>query len=245
MGLTVDTAFMEGKIVDVEFLSDRVRQITIDYGKEPFSFKPGQFVAVNPVEGQLNPNLWTYYSIASAPVADHIFDLCVSIENSSSTLGFDPLSTFVVGKRLKLKQAAGVFTLPDAFDGDLVFIGTGTGIAPIRSMVHNLINNHQMNRSIHIIFGARTYSEILYKDEFDQISSRYPNFKYDIVLSRDDGWQGYRGYVDEAYMDLFQQPRQDTLIYLCGWPDMVRKAINDFIYTLGFKQNQLVYELYG
>lgn len=242
---TVEVNIVEGQVIDTTPLSHRVLQVTIDLGKAPFAYKAGQFTAIQPIGAHVDPKLWNYYSIASAPDRNNTIQLCISTSNKSLVSEFDPVQVFCKGNTIKLKPAMGVFTLPESLSKNLIFITTGTGIAPVRSMLQELQANRGFNNAIHLVFGARNKEEILYRDELEALSKAFENFNYSVVLSKDEDWQGYKGYVDTAYLDLFTKADKNAVVYLCGWPEMVKKGIRDFVDVLGFDQDQLVYELYS
>jgi len=230
--------YMEATITDCKPLSHRVIWLHLQLGMQPFKYEPGQIVAIN-IDGESDrqPD-WKYFSIASAPNGHNGFELCVS----DSKLSPDTL----VGKKVAVKGPAGSFTLPKVIDKDLVFIATGTGIAPFRGMIHHIFEHQMPHKKIHLIQGCRSSDEILYREEFEKIARENPEFTYDIILSRasQEEWYGRRGRVRDVYLQQYHTPRPDVLFYLCGWPEMVKDGIKDLVEVNGFHTHQLVYELF-
>jgi ferredoxin-NADP reductase len=138
-----------------------------------------------------------------------------------------------------------LFCLPETIDKDLVFICTGTGIAPFRSMLRDLVHSGKPHRDIHLIFGARTEADILYRAEMEALAGVMPGFRYDVALSRQSGWPGYNGYVHQVYLEQYAGRRPDVAFYLCGWSNMIDDAVANLIVKLGYERAQIRYELYG
>src|SRR5690606_31925502 len=113
------------------------------------------------------------------------------------------------------------FVLPDPVEKDLVMICTGTGVAPFRSMLIDLHKNQKKHKNIHLIFGTRHESGILYRDEFEKLEKEMPGFKYSITLSRDENWNGLKGYVHQVYLEDYKAVRPDVDFYICGWSNMI------------------------
>lgn len=226
-------------------LNDRVMELHIDMGIKRFKFKPGQFIAMSPHIDDKPSNDWSYYSIASGPNGHNGFDLCVNMEGFREIWPTELDSKYLEGQKVTIKGAAGVFTLPTKIDKDLVFMATGTGVAPFRSMLQHIVREKIPHRAIHLIYGGRYENEILYRDEFEELVRQLPGFTYDVVISRDEQWSGSKGRLRDYYMKVYSNRRDDVLFYLCGWPDMVRDGLKDLIDDLGYNPSQLIYELYS
>ena len=142
---------------------------------------------------------------------------------------------------------------------DTVFIATGTGIAPFRSMLQwllppvmedgrprpsgkDLTERHQ-NRQLWLVFGNRTKSDIYYHDEFLRLAADHPNFHYLPTLSRaTPDWQGLRGYVQEHVPEVVQG-RTDMHAYICGLDKMI-KANRELLKGMGCDRRAIMYEKY-
>jgi ferredoxin-NADP reductase len=208
-----------------------------------FDFKPGQFVTFDLPIGEKRLERWRSYSIASAPNQTNIFELCIvkKYDGRGTKYLFEDIS---VGSTLNFKGPDGSFTIPQKYtENKLVFICTGTGIAPFRSMIQWLKINNLDYQYIHLIFGARFISDILYRKEFETLAIENPNFKIDVVLSRDE-WIN-TGYVHEIYLNDYKNNIENTKFYLCGWSQMVDEAVIHLKKNLGCSDHQVFYELYG
>jgi CDP-4-dehydro-6-deoxyglucose reductase len=153
------------------------------------------------------------------------------------------------GSEIIFRGPQGVFTLPETIDKDLYFISTGTGIAPFRSMVHNIMNQKIPHKNIYLIFGTRTKADLLYYDELKRLEQEVPSFQYIPTLSREK-WEGCCGYVHEIYENIVHSKMNGSgqlppsSFYLCGWKNMIDEA-KQRIQGLGYDRKAIHQELYG
>ena len=128
---------------------------------------------------------------------------------------------------------------------DTIFIATGTGIAPDRSMLQWLFadrSRHQ-NKKFWLLFGSRTENDIYYHDEFLTVAGEHKNFQYLPTLSRGDAnWKGLRGYVQNHVAEIVSG-RTDMHAYICGLDKMV-SANRDLLKSLGWDRKSILYEKY-
>ena len=124
-----------------------------------FDFKPGQFVMLNlPIASKYTNRS---YSIASPPYGNNTFELAIVLNPKG--LGTPYLwENIEVGSRIDVSKPLGKFNLEIPIVEDLCFIGTGTGIAPLRSMILHILNNNISYKNIYLIFGNRWEKEILF-----------------------------------------------------------------------------------
>ena len=211
---------------------------------EPFEFKAGQFVTMDLPVSEKRLHRWRSYSIANAPGEGNELEFCIVHLNGGLASGYF-FNEVKVGTVIRFKGPDGAFTLPGQIDKKLVFVCTGTGIAPFRSMIHDIRSRNLPTKGIHLIFGARAEDGILYREEFEKLQKEWPDFRYDIALSRQPDWKGYKGYVHQVYQEHYPKPRPDVVFYLCGWSNMIDDAVANIIVKLGFDKSQVRYELYG
>ena len=212
--------------------------------EEPFVFKAGQFVTFDLPIGEKRLDRWRSYSIASAPSTDNIIELCiVKVENGrASNYLFDEVE---VGSELKMKGPGGSFCLPETLSKSSVFICTGTGVAPFTSMLLELSKRNAFEGKVHLIFGTRTSEGILYRALFEKLAASEANFSYDVVLSREESWSGYKGYVHQVYLEKYQDKASETDFYLCGWSNMVDEAVDILKNKMQVPPSNIFHELYG
>lgn len=211
---------------------------------DSFDFRAGQFVTFDLPIGEKRLQRWRSYSISSAPNGTNTLELCiVRLEGGAGTSYF--FDEVAVGTSLKFKGPDGNFCLPETIEKDIVMICTGTGIAPFRSMLHDVLGEKLLTSKIHLIFGCRHAEDILYRKEMEQLAAQYPDFQYDITLSREDLAGTTRGYVHEIYKVAYAQKRDNVQFYLCGWSKMIDEAVAILLIELGYDRKQIIYELYG
>jgi CDP-4-dehydro-6-deoxyglucose reductase len=208
---------------------------------EVFDFIPGQFVTLDLPIGERNAERWRSYSIASAPDGSNQFELV--IVKAKDGKGTDYIfSNLAIGSSVDVRGPQGKFTLPDALDKDLFLICTGTGVAPFRSMIRHIYAQKISHKAIHLVFGCRYQTDLLYADEFFTLAASEASFHYHPTLSRET-WDGHQGYVHEIYRSLLAD-HPLTSFYLCGWKDMITQA-RENIMGLGYAKNDIHFELYG
>ena len=202
-----------------------------------FKYIPGQFVQI-----KVN-DLVRSYSISSYGIDGNIFELIiVNLEGGKMTnYLFEKAKE---GDNILIKGPLGKFTLPETISGDVLFICTGTGIAPFRSILQSLVNQKINHKNIYLIFGTREKKDILYPEEMKNFEKLIKGFKYIPVLSREN-WEGMTGYVHNQYLDLINNNKlEDPIFYLCGWRDMIKEARGN-LKELGFNSKKIKLEIYG
>jgi CDP-4-dehydro-6-deoxyglucose reductase len=211
-------------------------------GADRFDFKPGQFVTLDlPIHEKPNKR-WRSYSIASAPQGNNQLELVIVLDQEG--VGTPWIFNYVEpGHVFTFRGPQGVFVLPEPTPAQpLFFICTGTGIAPFRSMLHDILPKSNPTQAIHLVFGCRNEADLLYADEMIRLQEQYPHFSYHPVLSRGK-WDGHTGYVHDVYARLCAE-HPDALFYLCGWKDMIDEA-RKRLQSLGYDKRQIHFELYG
>ncbi len=189
---------------------------------EGFAFKAGQFVLFDvPLvsdPANIQPRA---YSLASTPDEPDIL-LCIKILPGGRT------STWIEqalepGTTIVMKGPFGVFTLqPAKTSKDYLFICTGAGVAPFRGMIKHALESGE-KRNMDLIFGARTKADLFWIDEFSELSKQYPNFSFHASLtSGEEDWHGHRGRVQIMAPQVMAGREQNTAVYICGAPDMVK-----------------------
>ncbi|MEO1436197.1 MAG: FAD-binding oxidoreductase [Bacteroidota bacterium] len=237
------TTWYESTVEKIEDQSPTTKRFWLKVPElEAIAFKPGQFVTMDLPIHEKRLKRWRSYSIANPPDGTNLLEF--SIVHLEGGLASKYLFNEVKeGTSIRFKGPTGVFTLPEAINKDLVFICTGTGVAPFRSMILDLKAQPNFNRNIHLIFGTRTPENILYREEFEALAKEWPNFTYTVALSRDDSWEGPKGYVHQVYEAAYAD-KKDVAFYLCGWSNMVDEA-RERLANMGFTEKEVFYELYG
>ncbi|MBI3323314.1 MAG: FAD-dependent oxidoreductase [Candidatus Omnitrophica bacterium] len=212
-------------------------ELAFDPGRT-MPFLPGQFaVVICPKDGKL---IRRAYSIASAPrVTDRLELIVKLVQNGVVTPWFWTLKE---GDRLRVQGPFGKFVLPEKVDFDILFVAVGTGIAPFRSMIQQMLPAG-FDRRIWLLFGTRYDTMIPYHKEFLALAREYPQLVYIPTISRPGPqWQGETGYVQTKIEKLFPDPA-GMRIYICGLNEMIQ-AVQEAALQLGYRKDQIQYEKY-
>jgi len=133
---------------------------------------------------------------------------------------------------------------------EMLFIGGGAGMAPLRSMIFHLFHTEKTGRKVTYWYGARSLRETFYYDEFQAIESKFPNFSFNLALSEplpEDNWKGYTGFIHQVVLDnyLTKHPEpEDIEFYLCG-PPMMNTAVFKMLDQLGVPQENIAFDDFG
>lgn len=239
----------DSKVVKIQDESPTTKRFWIEV-EEPIEFKAGQFVTMDLPIHEKRLKRWRSYSIANPPDKTNLLEFCiVYLEGGLASEYF--FKEVQINTPIKFKGPAGVFTLPEKIEKDLILICTGTGVAPFRSMILDILHERKIHQNIHLIFGTRFSNGILYQKEFEKLEKEMPNFKYSIALSREEplpllnGTTVKKGYIHQIYLEDYRDNRIDVDFYICGWKNMVDEAVDNLINELGYDKSQVHYELYG
>lgn len=221
------------QVVEVKQLSHDTKSFVIR-PEQKVEYKPGQFVMVNiPYKDTF---VRRAYSIASKE-RNGVLELCLNyLPDGKASEYFFGLKG---GEQMLIDGPYGVFTLRRSSSPKL-FICTGTGVAPLRAMIHELLADNE-KASIVLIFGERTEEELLYRAEFEDLMKKYSNFTYIPTLSRANGvWKGERGYVQQV-MKKYINDTQAVDVYICGIKEMVQD-VTAALLELGVERKNILTE---
>jgi ferredoxin-NADP reductase len=237
----------DSQIIDIQHETNSTKRLWVKIqGEEKVQFQAGQFVTMDLPISDKRLKRWRSYSIASAPVGDDdVLEFCI-VKAEESTGGSKYLcDEATIGTPIRFKGPDGTFVLKQPLEKDLVLICTGTGVAPFRSMIWDIYNRQTPYKNIHLIFGCRYEKDILYRQEFEELVQKMPNFKYSVALSREKEWKGVKGYVHEVYTKEYREKRDDVDFYICGWSNMIDDVVAKLMIDMGYDKSQIHYELYG
>ncbi len=230
------------KLLRALSLSEQTKHLEFEVAGIPrFGFVAGQWLSLkhNKPDGE---EITRAYSIASPPKESNLFALCMNRVQDGFMSNF--LCDMKEGDEMRCQGPFGDFILRPPMR-DTIFIATGTGIAPFRSMLHWLLEDetrHQ-NKRLSLLFGNRTVPDIYYHDEFLKLAEQHANFDYLPTLSRaGSDWKGLKGYVQEHLPEI-AGGRSDMHAYICGLDKMV-KANRDLLKGLGWDRKSILYEKY-
>ncbi|MGK0361716.1 MAG: Na+-transporting NADH:ubiquinone oxidoreductase subunit F [Bradymonadia bacterium] len=162
---------------------------------------------------------------------------------SSYTFGLKP------GDKVTISGPFGEFFAKDT-DNEMVFIGGGAGMAPMRSHIFDQFRRIKTDRKVSFWYGARSLREAFYVDHFDKIEKDNDNFKWHLALSDAlpaDNWEGYTGFIHQVVLDnyLSKHPSpEDVEYYMCG-PPMMNVACTDMLINLGVEPENIMLDDFG
>ena len=211
----------EAKLIRARALTPSVRELVFERADgEPFRHEPGQWVNLMLPLGE--QPLKRAYSIASAPRSDGRFELAIT--RVEGGVGSNYLHAIEPGQSLLAVGPHGVFTRP--VDGPpSLFVATGTGIAPLRSMIHAAVEAGS-GAPLWVLLGVREQEDLLYRDELEALALRHSNVRFIPTLSRaNEAWPGRRGYVQthvgSLYGELCAASEGEPHVFVCGLDRMV------------------------
>ncbi len=135
-------------------------------------------------------------------------------------------------------------------DAEMVFIGGGAGMAPMRSHILDQLRRLKTERKISFWYGARSLRELFYADLFDQLAAEHKNFSWHVALSEplpEDDWRGYRGFIHQVVYEHYLQHHpapENCEFYLCG-PPVMNHAVLHLLEELGVPDENVRFDDFG
>lgn len=211
-------------------------------------------------------NVWQYrskvtetvtraYSMANYPEERGIvkFNIRIATPPPGTTYPPGQMSSYVFSLKpadtITVFGPFGEFFAKDT-DAEMVFIGGGAGMAPMRSHIFDQLKRLNSTRKISFWYGARSYREAFYVEEFDQLAAENENFKWHLALSEpltEDNWEGYTGFIHnvllEEYLKNHEAP-EDVEYYMCG-PPMMNASCIKMLKDLGVEDENIALDDFG
>ena len=209
------------KVGKIDNLTHDVRVIRLELiDPAAIRFQAGQFVSFEVPKRGLPFPVTRPYSIASPPSNPHVLELLLNLVPGG------PGSTFLFslqsGDPVTFRGPAGTFVVREYPDRRLLFVATGTGIAPIRSMLHARLPSPT---PITLVWGLRHEHDVYYQDELATLAEQYPEFSYTITLSQPSpSWTGAVGRV-QSHLESHIASVDDLAVYICGSKPMITSVI--------------------
>ena len=153
------------------------------------------------------------------------------------------------GDEATISGPYGEFFIKDT-EAEMVYIGGGAGMAPLRSHIFELFKRQKTDRKVTYWYGGRSLRELFYIDHFREIEKEFPNFKFEIALSEplpEDNWTGYQGFIHQVLLDnyLSKHPApEDIEYYICG-PPMMNQAVFRMLDDLGVEPENIAFDDFG
>jgi Na+-transporting NADH:ubiquinone oxidoreductase subunit F len=153
------------------------------------------------------------------------------------------------GDKVSISGPYGEFHIKNT-DSEMIYIGGGAGMAPLRSHIFHLFHTLKTNRKVSYWYGARSLREVFYEDEFRAIEKKFPDFKFNLALSEplpEDKWNGYTGFIHQVLLDNYLSKRddpEDIEYYFCGPPQM-NNAVVKMLDNLGVPAENISFDDFG
>jgi ferredoxin-NADP reductase len=211
------------EVVSKKQLTSKIYELNVRLvNSSNLEFKAGQCVGFHVLPETDGLDLQTkekrLYSLTSLPEHGNELSFCVDVTpmGPGSQLVLDAKE----GTQFNLEGPYGGFIVSDK-TRDLLFLATGAGIAPFRSMIKDLLKSG-FDKKITLLFGLRNEDDIFYHDEFSKLSEEYSNFTFIPMLSQPKGdWKGETGRITK-YIEENSSKFTGYLAYICGSPEMIK-----------------------
>jgi Na+-transporting NADH:ubiquinone oxidoreductase subunit F len=209
-----------------------------------------------------NPEpIFRAYSMANHPAEGNIIMLNIRIatppwdRTKNRFMNVNPgiCSSYIFarkpGDKVTISGPYGEFHIKNT-DKEMVYIGGGAGMAPLRSHIFHMFNTEKTNRKVSYWYGARSLREVFYDDEFQAIEKDFPNFQFNLALSEplpEDNWDGYKGFIHQVVLDnyLSKHPEPEEVeYYICG-PPMMNDAVFKMLDNLGVPKENIDFDDFG
>lgn len=153
------------------------------------------------------------------------------------------------GDKVTISGPYGDFFIKDT-DREMIYIGGGAGMAPLRSHIFHLFHTLKTGRKVSYWYGARSKQEVFYEEDFRKIEKEFPNFSFNIALSEpkeEDNWDGLTGFIHQVvydeYLSKHEEP-EEIEFYLCG-PPIMNDSAQDMLYNMGVPDEMIDFDDFG
>ncbi|REL25690.1 NADH:ubiquinone reductase (Na(+)-transporting) subunit F [Thalassotalea euphylliae] len=208
------------------------------------------------IESKVDTDTLRAYSMANYPEEEGIIMLNVRIATpppNNLSLPAGKMSSFIwslkAGDKVTISGPFGEFFAKDT-DNEMVFIGGGAGMAPMRSHIFDQLKRLNSKRKISFWYGARSLREMFYEDDFNGLAAENENFDWHVALSDpqpEDNWDGMTGFIHnvlyENYLRDHEAP-EDCEYYMCG-PPMMNAAVIGMLKDLGVEDENILLDDFG
>jgi Na+-transporting NADH:ubiquinone oxidoreductase subunit F len=232
---------------NIEYKNFEIEEI---YRDDWDKFDVWQYTAENK-----NP-IFRAYSMANHPAEGNMIMLNIRIASPPPNMPSVPpgiASSYVFnlkpGDKITVSGPYGDFHIKDT-EREMVYIGGGAGMAPLRSHIFHLLKTENTKRKVSFWYGARSVKEMFYDEEFKDLEKQFSNFKYQVALSDplpNDNWEGPIGFIHQVALDLYLKNHEDPTeceYYLCG-PPMMISAVQKMLWDLGVEEDMIAYDDFG
>ncbi len=208
------------------------------------------------IESKVDEETIRAYSMANYPEEEGIIMLNVRIATpppNNLSLPAGKMSSYIwslkEGDKATISGPFGEFFAKET-DAEMVFIGGGAGMAPMRSHIFDQLRRIKTDRKISFWYGARSLREMFYVEDFDMLQEENENFKWHVALSDpqpEDNWEGYTGFIHNVLLENYLKDHpapEDCEFYMCG-PPMMNAAVINMLKDLGVEDENILLDDFG
>ena len=194
------------------------------------------------------------YSMANYPEEKGIMKFNIRVASPPPGTDYPPgkMSSYLFarkpGDKVTIFGPFGEFFAKET-DAEMVFIGGGAGMAPMRAHIFDQLLRIKTDRKITFWYGGRNQRELFYVDEFDKLAEEHENFEWHVALSDQniEGWEGYTGFIHnvlhDEYLGAHPSP-EDCEYYMCG-PPMMNAAVIQMLEDMGVERDNIFLDDFG
>ncbi len=233
------------EILDAQKYTHDTVRYWMRYVDNSYDFLAGQFITFDLPISDNKRDRYRSYSLASAPNDSKIMEVIIKRYEDGEGGSKHIVNTWEKGSIVRGRPPQGKFLL-NPTDGDTthVFLCTGVGVAPFRSMIYDSIARELPYKNMHLVYGCRKEEDLLYYDEFSGLQDIDPHLHYHVAISREE-WKGEApSRIDKFFSELILPEDKKRHYYVCGWRDMV-DATRDYLKDQNIDRSQIHFELYG
>jgi Na+-transporting NADH:ubiquinone oxidoreductase subunit F len=135
-------------------------------------------------------------------------------------------------------------------DAEMVFVGGGAGMAPMRSHIFDQLKRLKSDRKISFWYGARSLKELFYKEDYDSLAAEFPNFEWHVAMSDpqpDDNWEGLTGFIHNVLLEQYLKDHpapEDCEYYMCG-PPIMNQSVMNMLEAMGVEPENIMLDDFG
>lgn len=206
---------------------------------------------------KVDEEIFRAYSMANFPEEKGMIMLNVRIATPPprSPEGIPPgkMSSYIynlkAGDDVTISGPFGEFFAKDT-EAEMIFIGGGAGMAPMRSHIFDQLRRLHSKRKITFWYGARSLREMFYVEDYDMLQKENENFTWHVALSEplpEDNWKGYKGFIHQVLYDNYLKDHsapEDCEYYICG-PPMMNSAVINMLLDLGVEEENILFDDFG
>ena len=250
-----EVGFKPGGFIQIECPPHHLKYETFDVEKE--YHEDWDKFNLWATESKVDETVVRAYSMANYPGEKGIIMLNVRVATAPprAPAGTPPgkMSSYIFnlkpGDDVTISGPYGEFFIKET-KNEMVYIGGGAGMAPLRSHTYELFKNLETDRKVSYWYGARSLREMFYEDEFEAIAKDNPNFSWHVALSDplpEDNWTGYTGFIHQVLYDEYLKDHpspEDCEYYICG-PPMMLQAVRNMLDGLGVEPENVAFDDFG